>query len=78
MNFIRKNFKQRKNKWNACRDNYKCKKNFKTKLKNYQIKDYINQEEPFKNSCLSLYKWAPIAEELKVLDKEIVLNSMKK
>ncbi len=55
----------------------KCKLNFKTKLKNFQIKDYINQEEPFKNSCLSLYKWAPIAEELKTLDKEIVLNSMK-
>jgi len=23
-----------------------------------------------------LYKWAPIAEELKILDRKIVLNSM--
>ena len=26
---------------------------------------------------LALYKWSPIADELKVLDKEIVLNSIK-
>ena len=32
---------------------------------------------PFNPSALSLYKWAPIADELKVLDKEIVLNSIK-
>ena len=25
---------------------------------------------------MALYHWSPIAEELKVLDKEIVLNSM--
>jgi hypothetical protein len=25
---------------------------------------------------LSLYKWAPIADELKTLDRKIVLNSM--
>ncbi len=36
---------------------------------------YLN--EPFKNSGLSLYKWSPIADELKELDKEIVLNSIK-
>ena len=34
-------------------------------------------ENPFKESCLSLYNWAPIADELKTLDKEIVLNSMR-
>ena len=28
-------------------------------------------------SGLALYSWSPIAEELKVLDKEIVLNSIK-
>ena len=33
-------------------------------------------ENPFKESCLALYNWAPIADELKTLDKEIVLNSM--
>ena len=30
----------------------------------------------FNPSALSLYKWAPIAEELKSLDRKIVLNSM--
>ena len=34
-------------------------------------------ENPFQKSCLALYNWAPIADELKTLDKEIVLNSMK-
>ena len=34
-------------------------------------------ENPFKESCLALYNWAPIADELKILDKEIVLNSMR-
>jgi len=31
---------------------------------------------PFNQSALSLYKWAPIAEELKLLDRKIVLNSV--
>ena len=31
---------------------------------------------PFNPSALSLYKWAPIAEELKSLDRKIVLNSV--
>ena len=31
---------------------------------------------PFNTSALSLYEWSPIAEELKSLDKKIVLNSM--
>jgi|TARA_B110000444_G_scaffold232439_1_gene241130 hypothetical protein len=31
---------------------------------------------PFNLSALSLYKWAPIAEELKLLDRKIVLNSV--
>tara|TARA_B110001452_G_scaffold251891_1_gene241331 strand:+ start:225 stop:812 length:588 start_codon:yes stop_codon:yes gene_type:complete len=33
-------------------------------------------EKPFKNSGIALYHWSPIADELKVLDKEIVLNSI--
>jgi hypothetical protein len=31
---------------------------------------------PFNESALTLYEWAPIADELKLLDKKIVLNSM--
>ena len=31
---------------------------------------------PFNHSALSLYKWAPIADELKELDRKIVLNSV--
>ena len=31
---------------------------------------------PFNASALALYEWSPIAEELKTLDKKIVLNSM--
>jgi len=34
-------------------------------------------DSPFKESCMALYNWAPIADELKILDKEIVLNSMR-
>ena len=34
-------------------------------------------DDPFKESCMALFNWAPIADELKNLDKEIVLNSMK-
>ena len=33
-------------------------------------------DNPFKNSGLALFHWSPIADELKVLDKEIVLNSI--
>ena len=38
--------------------------------------DVYYQDLPFNPSALSLYKWAPIAEELKTLDRKIVLNSM--
>ena len=31
---------------------------------------------PFNESALALYEWAPVAEELKTLDRKIVLNSM--
>ena len=53
-----------------------------TKLKFNQILKEINwskyhQDNPFKNSGLSLLKWSPIAENLKIYDKEIVLNSIK-
>jgi 6-pyruvoyl-tetrahydropterin synthase len=31
---------------------------------------------PFNTSALKLYEWAPIADELKTLDRKIVLNSI--
>ena len=31
---------------------------------------------PFNESSLALYKWSPVADELKTLDRKIVLNSM--
>ena len=49
---------------------------FKIKLLSINWSSYY-LNEPFKNSGLSLYKWSPIADELKELDKEIVLNSIK-
>ena len=49
---------------------------FNQRLKEVDWKTYY-QNNPFKNSGLSLLKWSPIAENLKVFDKEIVLNSIK-
>jgi hypothetical protein len=54
----------------------KAKLEFNLKLKNIDWKVY-HQDNPFKNSGLSLLKWSPIAENLKAFDKEIVLNSIK-
>ncbi len=51
------------------------KQNFKQRLKNINWDNYCN-DLPFNPSALSLYKWAPIADELKTLDRKIVLNSM--
>jgi|TARA_B110000967_G_C18775196_1_gene505215 hypothetical protein len=49
---------------------------FNRRLKEIDWKAY-HQDNPFKNSGLSLLKWSPIAENLKAFDKEIVLNSIK-
>ena len=49
---------------------------FAIKLKTVNFNKYY-LENPFKESCLALYNWAAIADELKILDKEIVLNSMR-
>ena len=38
--------------------------------------DLYYDDLPFNPSALSLYKWAPIAEDLKSLDRKIVLNSV--
>ena len=52
-----------------------AKNNFNERLKNINWSTYCN-DLPFNPSALSLYKWAPIAEELKQLDRKIVLNSV--
>jgi len=53
----------------------KAKKNFNERLLNINWEIYY-KDLPFNPSALALYKWAPIAEELKTLDRKIVLNSM--
>ena len=52
-----------------------AKKNFNDRLQNINWETYYN-DLPFNPSALSLYKWAPIADELKKLDRKIVLNSV--
>ena len=52
-----------------------AKKTFDERLQNINWEIYY-KDLPFNPSALSLYKWAPIAEELKTLDRKIVLNSM--
>ena len=52
-----------------------AKKTFNERLQNINWETYY-KDLPFNPSALSLYKWAPIAEELKTLDRKIVLNSM--
>ena len=52
-----------------------AKKSFNERLQNLNWEIYY-KDLPFNPSALSLYKWAPIAEELKTLDRKIVLNSM--
>jgi hypothetical protein len=52
-----------------------AKKSFHERFQNLNWEIYY-KDLPFNPSALSLYKWAPIAEELKSLDRKIVLNSM--
>ena len=52
-----------------------AKKSFDERLNKINWDTHIN-DLPFNPSALSLYKWAPIAEELKTLDRKIVLNSV--
>jgi hypothetical protein len=52
-----------------------AKNTFNERLQNINWEIYY-KDLPFNPSALSLYKWAPIAEELKTLDRKIVLNSM--
>ena len=53
----------------------KAKEDFNNRLKNINWEIYF-KDLPFNLSALSLYKWAPIAEDLKTLDRKIVLNSV--
>ena len=53
----------------------KSKKDFDERFQNLNWENYFI-DLPFNPSALSLYKWAPIADELKTLDRKIVLNSM--
>ena len=50
--------------------------NFIKKFQTINWQKYY-KDNPFKDSGLALYEWSPIADELKILDKEIVLNSIK-
>ena len=52
-----------------------AKKEFDERLINIDWEKYHN-DRPFNPSALSMYKWAPIADELKTLDRKIVLNSV--
>jgi hypothetical protein len=53
----------------------KSKEKFKERLQKINWKEYY-KSWPFNESALALYEWAPIAEELKTIDRKIVLNSM--
>ena len=53
----------------------RAKEKFEERLKKIDWKVYY-KSWPFNESALTLYEWAPIAEELKTLDRKIVLNSM--
>ena len=52
-----------------------AKKTFSERLEKINFEIYY-KDLPFNPSALSLYKWAPISEDLKSLDRKIVLNSM--
>ena len=52
-----------------------ARKSFDERLEKINWDNYY-KDLPFNPSALSLYKWAPIADELKTLDRKIVLNSM--
>ena len=53
----------------------KGKSSFNERLQKIDWETYY-KSWPFNESALALYEWAPIAEELKILDRKIVLNSM--
>jgi len=52
-----------------------AKLDFEQRLREVNWNNYYS-ENPFIKSGQALYKWSPIADELKILDKEIFLNSI--
>ena len=52
-----------------------AKKRFDERLQTINWDNYY-KDLPFNLSALSLYDWAPIADNLKILDRKIVLNSV--
>jgi len=53
----------------------RAKEKFTERLKKIDWNTYY-KSWPFNESALTLYEWAPVADELKTLDRKIVLNSM--
>ena len=53
----------------------RAKEKFRERLNKIDWNTYY-KSWPFNESALTLYEWAPIADELKTLDRKIVLNSM--
>ena len=53
----------------------RAKEKFRERLNKIDWNTYY-KSWPFNESALTLYDWAPIADELKTLDRKIVLNSM--
>tara|TARA_B100000614_G_C14436367_1_gene448323 strand:+ start:179 stop:805 length:627 start_codon:yes stop_codon:yes gene_type:complete len=51
------------------------KETFNKRLQKIEWNKYY-KSWPFNESALALYEWAPVAKELKTLDRKIVLNSM--
>ena len=51
------------------------KETFNKRLQKIEWNNYY-KSWPFNESALALYEWAPVADELKTLDRKIVLNSM--
>ena len=54
---------------------HNAKEIFNKRLEKIEWKNYY-KSWPFNESALALYEWAPVAKELKTLDRKIVLNSM--
>ena len=54
----------------------RAKKEFYNRKELLDFKNYY-LGNPFEKSGYALYEWSPIADELKTLDKKIVLNSIK-
>jgi len=54
---------------------YKAKNQFDERYKSINWTNHY-KSLPFNTSALALYEWSPIADELKILDRKIVLNSM--